>query len=553
MIINQNALRFIAIGLYLSILIFMIAGCYSAPKPKQDSQTTQPDEFMELLGVENTKTTTGCEEAKTMYAAAIKLSSLKKRIEELERVVVLCPDKATLRFRLAMELEKEQDTKKKPDYSQAEAEYREVLRIDPSYKKAFYQLAGIEYVTGRFDSAVVHYQKFLELDKDNEKNQDMHLAAERLIIKCSWLSTLPPNSIDLKALRMDPDRYSGMATLVGDIALELGKAATDITGKIGYQAAGTGIWLGAGLLGGPRIENFDWFEKALKKKNYPKLYAKSLKELPKAVNKKGVNSQSVSILVMGVFLGGRELQEKPEPQEFMLFVRAVIHDIQSKSSQNGYERYFDLVYKSMALALAYETLGDEVAKEKPGVASIYYKQASKFLNRFYLLHYESAHVYVSGTNKMLTYSAVQQTDLMIRYKAAMADSKNPKFETESLQSLIDVYKKVFDYPDDWRQKVGSGFLLWSANMYRSRNRSIEALQAYNDFIQSIQLSQDSGPDVFSILLGWTLVLDYWGKYDQAVATIKRLKTVSPNFQGVPVGDKISALVYKNVEQKQFTK
>ena len=96
----------------------------------------------------------------------------------------------------------------------------------------------VKYITGKFDSASILFNRFLALDTLKDQNPKMNSSAINLSIKCDWLARLPENSFDLGRLREDPDRYAGIEVLIGDIALELGKAATEVTGKLGYEYAG---------------------------------------------------------------------------------------------------------------------------------------------------------------------------------------------------------------------------------------------------------------------------------------------------------------------------
>lgn len=535
----------------LAVAICVSGGCYT----KQNIRATKTDSREDLAHSKGAEPSSGCDKAKAIIKASGKLSSPIKKRKQIEQAVALCPDVDVPHLALAMALESEQDPKKKnPDYSSAEAEYRKTLKINPSNTKALFRLAGIEYITGRFDSAAVHYRKFLGLDKNKENNQDTRQAAERLMIKCGWLSTLPPNSLDLKSLRVDPDRYSGAAELVGDIAFELGKAATDVTGKLGYQAAGTGIWIGAQLLGGSKIETFDWIESVIKKKNYSKLYTKSLKNLPKAVNKKGVNSQDVSILVMGVFLGGRELKKESNLKELTPFAWAVINDIDTKAAESKrYGLFLYLAHKTLAVPRVCETLGDVVINQNPKQASVNYKLGLRNLNERYPLPADQR---AFDNDGILTMDVICRTKLILQYKASLTDSKNPSLEEESLQSLIELYQEAQHYGKDYnvlKNKIGGGFIAWSANRRRMNNRNADALKTYADFVETLQLSEKSGPEVFNVFLGWALALNSWGERDRAIKTIEQLKMVSPNFRGIIAGDKIAALVYRNSERSELAK
>jgi len=442
----------IAVTIFLLQLLAMI-GCSTAPKPKQNVRVKDKQERKEEdPHPEWTQTPDECEEARRIATEATKLPSPKDRIKRFEQALALCPKGYGFHFRLAVTLEEEQESpkNKKPDYSRVEAEYRETLRINPSHTGAIFHLAGIEYVMGRFDSAAVHYDKFLELEKENKKSKEMYLGAERMSIKCGWLAKLPPNSINLQSLRLDPDRYSGLNTLIGDIALELGKAATDVTGKIGYEAAGTGIWVGMQLLGKSEM-NFDWGVKAIKKGDYTKLYMKSLENLPKAVNKKGIKSQEVSLLLMWTFVGGRNLQDKVRPSELAPFARALIHEIESSKDYlsplmrsileksnitPSKEKWHDMLEGQWAyrLAQAYETLGDAATNNGDTRAFTFYKYAIDLINQTISLESADEAFY-----EVMPVSRLMNHKLVIRYKTASDNLKTPQLEANFLDSLINIY------------------------------------------------------------------------------------------------------------------
>ncbi len=460
-----------------------------------------------------------CDNAKRIISNASQLNDIEDKIREYRNAVNLCPNVDIPHFRLALAFEEQQDKEdvENPDYSTAVYEYRETLRINPDHYGAYFQLAGIYYVTSRFDLAASHYQKFIELDNDPSKHKEMQEAAKRLIIKCNWLSLLPKNSIKNVTLRQDPDRYAGVSLLIGEIAYELGKAATNVTGKLGYEAAGIAIFWGSKFFSEKKV-NLNYLYKAFYESDYEKLYTKSLEILPEVINKKGINSDKVYLILNWIYFGGKNIENYDKPsKDFLLpFVHAItIRDI----PQALFTKYKII---SVIKASAHIYLSDSYPRDELFYTEISnnFQKASILYNKF--VNHEN--VNLSDSTKNLYLGAQFVTEI----KSNIFGSFNYENEFYNLQKAIDSYYKLKSNPELFKEKsfennIGLIFRV-IANMHYNESASFELFSRYRDFAHSIIQRRDLSLIEYHILLGWANILYSWGEHKQAIRIIEGIES-----------------------------
>lgn len=253
----------------------------------------------------------GCARARQLIEQGATLKKTKQKMEQFRQALALCPEADGPHYYYGLALEEKEDSKKNGNYQVAEAAYRKALAINPGHYPALYRLAGIEYITGRFDSAFWHYSRYLKLDRPNEENQATRQAAKSLFIKSGWLMRLPKGSVKAGALVRDPDRFAGLPWLAGDIAFELGQSAMNVTGQAGYGLAGAGVKLGVALLSGAGNLGYRKAGKAFREDDYATAYRLALEQLPKAVNDYGINSELVFHLLRVITVSGSQLALNP--------------------------------------------------------------------------------------------------------------------------------------------------------------------------------------------------------------------------------------------------
>ncbi|MDX2134743.1 MAG: hypothetical protein SFV52_08155 [Saprospiraceae bacterium] len=243
-------------------------------------------------------TAADCELAKRLIEQGTKEKLLKKRLALYQQAVSACPDADAPHFYYGLALEEQEDNRKQlADYSLAVNEYRKVLSINPQHTGAIFKLAGIAYVTHRFDSAIVYYEQFLAMEKPSDANINLLHSAGHLLAKSKWLALLPADALEKGALTNDPDRLAGLSSLLGNVAFELGNAAMQVTGQVGYGLAGAGAKIGMKLLTDSEI-NIGRVRRYFESGSHDFAFWEARGLLPKAINKKGINSQEVFVLLV---------------------------------------------------------------------------------------------------------------------------------------------------------------------------------------------------------------------------------------------------------------
>lgn len=234
-----------------------------------------------------------CERSRQLIEQGAGETNQRRRLELFRQAVELCPQADGPHFYLGLALEEREDQKFDSDYRAAEKAYRLALEINPEHYGALFKLAGLEYISGQFDNARTHYDRYLELDAPTEHNDTTRQAAANLSAKCAWLAHLPAGSINAKALTRDPDRFAGVPTLIGEIAMELGRSAMEVTGNLGYGLAGAGVSIGMGLLENSKDMGYRKLVKTYNKEDYRTAYDLAMNKLPQTVNQHGINSDMV--------------------------------------------------------------------------------------------------------------------------------------------------------------------------------------------------------------------------------------------------------------------
>jgi tetratricopeptide (TPR) repeat protein len=451
-------------------------------------------------------TSSKCDKAKFIISQSAELESPKERRLECEKAVALCPNAVAPHFRLGLALGKEEDEESSPDYTRAEAEFRIALTLNPSHAGSIYELAGIEYVTGRFDSAAIHYDRFLALDTLGERHAKMDSAAERLSIKCGWLAKLPKNSFDLDYLREDPDRSAGIELLIGEIAKELGKAATEVTGKLGYEYGGTAIWLGTRLFSGSKEVDFGAYNQAQKEGNWEEAHNISLELLPQAIEKKGINSKEVTQILMAINNSG--IGAGKLASELLPFALAAEHN--TDYSTFPINQYWNSYTKTK------QTIAKSLYSTQPLISSKKYSECAELQRTFGSSEFRQSNiVYFKGMS-------------------ASALSLSPGRDREALDSLISLNNWIVSDTDapDYRESRWWSFryfLDWAHNVSQYDNCSIEGFQKYMAFFAPFETSQVWDKDVFELYLATLRILHIWGERNHVLELLRTMGSRSlPN-------------------------
>jgi tetratricopeptide (TPR) repeat protein len=452
-------------------------------------------------------TSDSCDQAKSLIIAASKLESPSKRLIEYQKAAALCPDADIPHYRLGMAYAEIEDEQKEPNYSRAENEFLKALSINPNNLGALFELAGIEYITGRFSKAESHYNKFLELNSKKDSHLEINDAAERLSIKCSWLGLLPYNSFDLKYLRKDPDRNAGVAVLIGEIANELGQAATQVTGQYGYGAAGLGIAIGSSIIAGSGEVNFNKISKYWKNNDYDQVYLLAKTMLPEAIENKGINSTEVQNLLELAYEGGlRSNLNKKNISEKDFIELAPFAKVYLYYNMPRFTSYTGLDYYT-AIADAHEILGRYYAKDNPLKASQHYCNASIY---WYKMNSSNPHYL--------------KLSFQNRLKAALLKSSIASYDVVSLDSLIELNKYAIQSKniENYQECVNSSFdsfYDWSKNLDRNKI-SIEGFIMYLDFFKELELSKEWNKNIFKLYFVTVKLLDTWGERNRAIALLE---------------------------------
>lgn len=93
---------------------------------------------------------------------------LKGRSGGGEEAAVYDPKQADVHFTLGLSM-----TENESFYDQAKGEFRLSVKFRPDHKEAQYNLALMCYKRGEFEEALVHFQKVLQLDKDDQLARKM--------------------------------------------------------------------------------------------------------------------------------------------------------------------------------------------------------------------------------------------------------------------------------------------------------------------------------------------------------------------------------------------
>jgi tetratricopeptide (TPR) repeat protein len=474
-----------------------------------------------------------CENAKILIEKGAQEEKLRKRIELFKQAVDLCPEADAPHFYYGLALEEQEDQRSgQAGYSSAETEYRKILAINPKHAGALFKLAGIEYVTLRFDSAQSHYTLFLALEKPDGKNAELITAAQNLRAKSRWLAQLPQGAIQKGALTKDKDRFAGLPNMLGRMAFEVGRAAMQVTGKLGFGLAGAGVMLAARALGNKEI-NLKKIEKARDAGNYSEMLSLSLDKLPDAVNKKGINSEEVFILLV---FANRSLVQQPDKIEghlpFFEGLLATQKDFLQPLPVGG-KKTMTYGYL-MDFAVANEVLGNEALQNKQYLDSYARFIAAERLYSQYGGTFENGQKIKTEDDKVFGGMQVKYR-LLSAQPAAQIDS----LRSESLLSLEDGFEHLQndDYlggiPQLW-SKLMDGLMAWgitAASMDHTSN--IKDYVKYKNIIGQYprdRLKSGEGAELNGCLGN---VARLWGEHCQALRLIEPLGEKATHLGDLP--------------------
>lgn len=261
-----------------------------------------------------------CSRAQKMIGDVINTPPSKEKIRTISDAVLLCPESEKYHFLLGTSIERYERTQKKPKLESAGQAYAKAIELNPQYANAYFQLAGIHYLYGRFPKANESYSKFLELVDTTDT--ELRKKAEEMIVKCLWLQTLPEGSVKFAILHQDYGRFDATMLFIADIGLELGNAAFNATGNLSYLGGGIGVASIAMLAAAGGKANFSGFQKAMKNNDNAKLYEIYKRNLPFVINEEGINSESVQTYLHNIFAFGHDIINS---EELFPFTNAVVH------------------------------------------------------------------------------------------------------------------------------------------------------------------------------------------------------------------------------------
>ena len=466
-----------------------------------------------------------CTRARQLIEEGASLKKPKQRVDLFRQAVALCPEADGPHFYYGLALEEWADRKSQGDYSQAEQEYRRALAINPEHYGALFKLAGIEYITGRFDSARIHYKRYLELDPPGADNQATRAAAVNLSTKCNWLSRLPRGSVKAESLTRDPDRFAGVPTLVGDIAFQVGYSAMEVTGQLGYGLAGAGVMLGMGLLEGSKNFGYGKIGKAFRKGENQTAYQLALDKLPDAVNDHGINSDVVFNLLRIIAVSGSNARHTPE--ELAPFAAGFL-DLEPRQRRqeqltNGKEESSPWLWDVVA---ACKVMGDYyLANREAYEASIRFQKAADEIRQHAPVS-ESGH----STNPEEEARA-KRLEYLFRLRVAGSEASVDSLHSRALRSYIELYQDIQAQPalqDNENLKKWLAITLdtWGkqdALHIQSQQKEIGALEAMTGFGATI--SGSSPEDTLADIYHRALFCLYagWGEYGQAFRELRWLQ------------------------------
>ncbi|MEZ4941909.1 MAG: hypothetical protein R3D58_13605 [Saprospiraceae bacterium] len=472
-------------------------------------------QIISFVGAAQAYTTSDCEQAKALIEAGVQEQNLKKRLTLYERAVTLCPEADAPHFFYGLALEEREDAKgNRADYSAAVAEYRKILSINPNHTGALFKLAGIEYVTLHFDSAVVHYNLFLNLEKPDGKNDTLLMAARNLLVKCKWLSRLPENAIKAGALTNDPERFAGLSNLIGRMAFELGRSAMQVTGNIGYGLAGAGVMIGIQALTNKDV-NISRVKKFYDAEDYEQTRQTALDLLPKAVNNHGINSEEVFVLLLYL---SRCMAKQPEQAAALApFCQGLIamqkQFIQLRPVPNSKEQEYNLV---IDFTLANEHLGEYQLQQYRVSEAIASFRAARGLLGQYGGRFLNGQRIASENDRHLKVLEFKY-DLLIAKAECYADSTY----AHALQILSAAFAQLQADPA-WSEKSGlwdrylQVLALWGAFASNHSTVAIDDFILYNDLVSRYPDDKTFRKIAFGLDKSLGILLYSWGEHCSAL-------------------------------------
>jgi hypothetical protein len=243
-----------------------------------------------------------CLKAQEIIKAVLEDEPSKEKIESIREAIELCPESEKFQFLLGTSIETYERTRKNPKLEPASEAYAEAINLNSNYSSAYFQLAGIDYLYGRFPKAKEGYLKFTHLA--DTVNVELLKKAEEMIVKCLWLETLSEGSVKFAVLHQDYGRFDATMHLIADISMELGSAATQATNNLGFLGGGLGVAAISKLTTAGNTINYSAINKAKKKDDKEKLYELYKNNLPILINEKGINSEIVQIWLNNIYTNG---------------------------------------------------------------------------------------------------------------------------------------------------------------------------------------------------------------------------------------------------------
>lgn len=462
-----------------------------------------------------------CVRARQLIEEGASLKKLKQRVDLFRQAVELCPGADGPHFYYGLSLEEREDQKKQGEYSQAEEEYQRALAINPEHYGALFKLAGIEYITGRFDSARVHYERYLELDPPGADNQSTREAAVNLSTKCWWLARLPRGSVKAASLTRDPDRFAGIPTLVGDVAFQLGYSAMEVTGQLGYGLAGAGVMLGMSLLENNKNFGYSKVAKAYRRGENQKAYQFALEKLPDAVNEQGVNSEMAFHLLRIIAVCGNHAgRPLKETAPFAAgFLEMELRRRQGGAEEGGSPWLWDAVAARKAMGEYQQAEGNHYE------AFIWFQSIAEEIQQYL----ETAeHDTRTGSEE---YALAKKLQYVFQLRAAEAEAAVDSLHSRALRQIISIYQSIQEEPELEKDKNIRNWLAITLGSWGARGglyipaeqKKIGDLQAMMDL--SAAIDRRSGEDTLSQILHRNLFFMYaeWGEYGQAFREMGRLQ------------------------------